>query len=86
MSTVIHCSMVGVVSVYPQIRKNIQSVFVSCVCIITMSRSSCTIDALITEVFVIAPCKFKCTSLMWVAALCVPFVVVDRPEVEGMWP
>ena len=81
MSFFIHCSMVGVVSVYPQIRKIIQSAFVSC--IITMSRSSCTIAVMIADVFVIAPCAFQCTSLMWVTALCVPFVVVDRSEVEG---
>ena len=36
-----------------------------------MSRSSCTMDFLIAEVFLIAPCAFQCTSLMWVAALCV---------------
>ena len=47
-----------------------------------MSRSSCTMAVLIAEVFVIAPSVFQCTSLMWVAALCVPFVVVDRSEVE----
>ena len=42
---------------------------------------------LIAEVFVIVSCAFQCTSLMWVAALCDPFVVVDRrPEVEGEWP
>ena len=29
MSTFIHCSMIGVVAVYHQIRKSIQSVFVS---------------------------------------------------------
>ena len=51
--------------------------------IITTSRSSCTMAVLIGEVFVIAPCAFQCTSLMWVAALCVPFDVVDSPEVEG---
>ena len=51
-------------------------------CIIT-SRSSCSMVVLIAEVFVIAPCAFQCTSLMWVTALCVPFVVVERPEVEG---
>ena len=47
-----------------------------------MSRSSCTMAVLITEVFVIAPYAFQCTSLMWEAALCVPLVIVDRPEVE----
>ena len=73
--------MVCVVSVYPQIRKIIPYAFVSC--IITMSRSSCTIAVLISEVFVIAPCAFQCTSLKWVTDLCVPFVAVDRPEVEG---
>ena len=57
MSSFIHCSMVGVVSVYPQIRKIIQSAFVSC--IITMSRSSCTMAVLIAVVFVIAPCAFQ---------------------------
>ena len=31
MSTFIHCSVVGVVSVYPQVWKVIQSPFVSCV-------------------------------------------------------
>ena len=41
---------------------------------------------LISEDFVIAPCSFQCISLMWVAALCVPFVVVDRHEVEGEGP
>ena len=52
-----------------------------------MSRSSCTMAVLIAEVFVIVSCAFQCTSLMWVAALCDPFVVVDRrPEVEGEWP
>ena len=51
-----------------------------------MSRSSCTMAVLIVEVFVIAPCAFQSTSLMWVAALCVPFAVVDRPEVEGVFP
>ena len=80
MPTFIHCSMVGLVSMYPQIRKIIQSAFVSC--IITTSRSSCTMAALIAEIFVIALCTFQCTSLMWVAALGVPFVVVDRSEVE----
>ena len=48
-----------------------------------MSRSSFTMADLIAELFVSAPCAFQCTSLMWVAALCVMFVVVDRPEVEG---
>ena len=85
MSTFIHCSMVGMVSVYLQIRKIIQSAFISCV-FITMSRSSCTMAVLIAEVFVIAPCAFQCTSLTWVVALGVPFVVVDRPEVEDVWP
>ena len=45
--------------------------------------SSCTIAVWIGEVFLIAPCTFQCTSLMWVAAMCVQFVVVNRPEVEG---
>ena len=84
MSSFIHCSMVGVVSVYPQIRKIIQLAFVSC--IITISRSSCTMAVLISELFVIAPCAFQCTRLMWVAAVCVPFVVADSPEVEGSVP
>ena len=47
-----------------------------------MSRSSCKVAVLIAEVVVIAPCTFQSTSLMWIAALCVPFVVEDRPEVE----
>ena len=84
MSTFIHCSMVGVVSVYPEIRRIFQFAFAFC--IITISRSSCTMAVLIAEVFLIAPCAFQCTSLMWLAALCVPFVVVNRPEVEGVWP
>ena len=81
MSFFIHCSLVGVVSVYPQNRNIIPSVFVSC--ITTMSWSSCTLAVLIAEVVVNAPCAFQCTRLMWVTALCVPFVVVDRSEVEG---
>ena len=76
--------MVGVVSVYFQIMKIIQSAFVSC--IITMSRSSCTVAVLIAEVVVIAPCAFQYTSLICVIVLCVPFVVVDRPEVEVSYP
>ena len=34
-------------------------------------------------VFVIAPYAFQYTSSMLVTALCVPFVVVDSPEVQG---
>ena len=55
-------------------------------CIMTMSMSSCTMAVLSAEDFVIAPCAFQCTSWMWVAALCVPYVVVDRHDVEGEWP
>ena len=51
-----------------------------------MSMSSCTIAVLFAEVFVIDPCEFQCSSLMWVTALCVTFVVVDRSEVEGEGP
>ena len=76
--------MVGVVSVYFQIMKIIQSAFVSC--IITMSRSSCTVAVLVAEVFVIAPCAFQYTSLIWIIVLCVPFVVEDHPEVEVSCP
>ena len=48
-----------------------------------MSRLSCTMAVLNAEDFVIALCVFQCTSLMWVASLYVPvIVVVDRPEVE----
>ena len=47
-----------------------------------MSMSYCMMAVMIAEVFVIAPCAFQCTSLMCIAALCVPFVVVYRPEVE----
>ena len=40
----------------------------------------------IAEIFVIAPCALQFTSLMWIAALFVPFVVVDRREAEGQCP
>ena len=49
-----------------------------------MTNSACTMAVLISEVFVIATCAFQCTRLMWVAALCVPFVVVEHPDVDGM--
>ena len=42
------------------------------------------IAVLIAELFVITLCVFQCNSLMWVTALCVPFVVVDRPG-ERSW-
>ena len=58
----------------------IQYVFVSC--IITMSRSSGTIDYLIEEVIVIVPCAFQCTSLIWDSDLRLLFGDVDRPELE----
>ena len=41
---------------------------------------------LIAEVFVIAPCAFQCTSLIWVSDLRVPIGVVDFPEVEHEFP
>ena len=82
MSTFLHCSMVGVVSVYPRIRKIIQSAFVSCVMYHHDVKVILYDGCLDCRVFVIAPCAFQCTILMWVAALCVPFVIVDRPEVE----
>ena len=47
-----------------------------------MSRSSGTIAVLIEETFVIPPCAFQCTSLIWGSDLRIPFGDVDRPELE----
>ena len=43
-----------------------------------MSRSA----VLIEETFVIPPCAFQCTSLIWGSDLRIPFGDVDRPELE----
>ena len=37
---------------------------------------------LIANIFVISPCVFQCISLLRVTAICVTFVVVDRPKIE----
>ena len=79
MSTFIHCSMVGVVSVYPQIKKIIQSAFVSCVLYQSDAKVILYDDCL--------DCRGLCNC-----SLCVPmyqldvgsgavcsFVIVDRP-------
>ena len=78
--------MVGVVSVYPQIRKIIQPAFVSCVlydhdvkvilydgCLDCRGLCNCSLCVPMYQ-----PDVSSCS-------LC-PFVVVDNPEVEGDWP
>ena len=83
MSTFIHCSKVGVISVYPQIRKIIQSAFVSCD-LYHHDVKVIVYDGCVDCRGLFCPCAFQGISLMCVAALCVPFVVVDRPEVEDV--
>ena len=82
MSTFINCSMVSVLSVYPHIRKVIQSAFVSCVMyhhdVKVILYDGCLEFRGLCNCSLCVP-----MYLMWVASLYVPVVVVvDRPEVE----
>ena len=88
-SPIINCSMLDVVV---KLRRSSILCLYHVSCIIKISRyqamSSCTIAVLIAEVFVdYSLCVPMCQlDVVRLAALRVPFVAVDLPEVEGVGP